>query len=134
MNIVEQFKKQFDLAVINGWDKIYVLIDLHGTIFDKDDQFFDGAKKCLYILSQLKGVSLILWTATSKCKIPKILDYFRSCNISFDYVNENPEIHYTDENHDFIAKIYCNVGIDDKFGFDPEEWKELHRYLLRFVL
>lgn len=132
MNIVDQFIKQFNLAIVNGWDKIYVLVDVHGTILDKNDNFFEGAIPCLQILSKLKSVVLILWTASSENQINNLFEAFKKYDINFRYVNENPEVNYKDQDHDFVSKIYCNVGIDDKFGFNPTEWQELYLYLQKF--
>ena len=56
-------------------------------------------------------------------------------DIHFDYVNENPEIHALSsdpKSSDFSDKFYFNVGIDDKFGFDPEnDWVDLYDFLTR---
>ena len=43
--------------------------------------------------------------------------------VKFDYVNSNPEVGATDI-LDPSEKLYFNVGIDDKFGFEPDtDWK-----------
>ena len=50
------------------------------------------------------------------------LSHFASDGIRFDFVNDNPEVGNTPLS-DFEAKLYYNVGIDDKFGFEPEvDW------------
>lgn len=49
--------------------------------------------------------------------------------IVFDYFNENPE---ADSNEYYCQsnKIYFNIGIDDRFGFEPEEdWKKIIDFL-----
>ena len=43
---------------------------------------------------------------------------FAGDGIHFDYINENPEVGNSSF-QDFSVKLYFNVGIDDKFGFDP---------------
>lgn len=60
-------------------------------------------------------------------------NFFQENGINFDYINENPEVNST-EYADFDTKLYFNVGLDDKFGFDVEEdWKEIHTYFtMRF--
>ena len=47
---------------------------------------------------------------------------FAEEGIHFDYANENPEVGNTSFQN-FEVKLYFNVGIDDKFGFEPEtDW------------
>ena len=46
--------------------------------------------------------------------------------IEFSYINENPEVAGKTEWGDFDTKMYANVLLDDKAGFDPEEdWHAL---------
>ena len=67
-------------------------------------------------------VCLILWSSTYREKLAMYLDHFAADGIRFDYVNANPEVTNTALS-DFEAKLYYNVGIDDKFGFEPEtDW------------
>ena len=53
-------------------------------------------------------------------------------DIHFDYANENPEVGNTSFQN-FEVKLYFNVGIDDKFGFEPEtDWVKVIEVLGRF--
>ena len=53
------------------------------------------------------------------CKYEKKL---LSDGIKIDYVNDNPEVKNTDIQC-FDKKLYFNVGIDDRFGFNPKiDW------------
>ncbi len=67
--------------------------------------------------------------------LQQALDFCELYGIKFDYVNENPEIHALSsdpKSSDFSDKFYFNVGIDDKFGFDPEsDWVDLYDFLTR---
>ena len=57
---------------------------------------------------------------------------FAEEGIHFDYANENPEVGNTSF-QDFEVKLYFNVGIDDKFGFEPEaDWIKVIEVLGRF--
>ena len=114
------------------WDKIYVLIDIHNTIFrpsyrnGETYQWFNGAKEALQFLSKNSKICLILWTSSHKSNIDEYIKVFEENGIHFDYVNENPEV-TNDDIGNFDKKLYFNIGIDDKFGFDAEngDWMSL---------
>lgn len=119
-----------------GWDKIYILVDLHGTVFratyNKDHEPFDwypGSMEVLHELTRLEWVSLILWTSTWENQIGKYLNEMKKHGILFDYIGTNPEVPDT-ELSCFKDKTYFNVGFDDKFGFDPDtDWIDILRWL-----
>ncbi len=57
-----------------------------------------------------------MWSACDLDKLARYLDRFEHDGIHFEYANHNPE----------VDKLYFNVGIDDKFGFDPDnDWAEV---------
>lgn len=136
MNIVKAFSKAFEQKDSRGWDKIYVLVDVHGTIMQGVHQknelhlWYTWALPVLKTLSDMDGVCLIMWTGSHESSIQATLSELAKRGIRFDYVNENPEA----EDNEFYCgagKIYFNVGIDDRFGFEPEsDWLELYKYLL----
>lgn len=132
--IVKQFIKSFDnISKKQDWDKIYVGIDLHETILkptwtsELSTEFYENSKEVLQIMSNRKDICLIMWT----CSLPELskqyFDFFQENGIIFDYINENPEVTSTIY-ADFETKLYFNVGLDDKFGFEEEDWKELLKY------
>jgi hypothetical protein len=133
--IVKTFEKAFETAKRKNWDKIYVAVDLHETCLkptwqkEISTEYYPYAKEVLLMLSERTDMCLILWS----CSLPDInkeyYDFFKKDGINFDYINENPECPSTDY-ADFDTKLYFSVGLDDKFGFDPEEdWEELYNYL-----
>ena len=76
-------------------------------------------------------IALILWTSTHREDIDKYLDVFAKNGIVFDFININ-----TAEKDNslscFREKTYFNVGLDDKFGFEPEtDWKLILEHLKR---
>lgn len=107
------------------WEKIYVLVDIHNTIFrpsyhNKEQyQWFIGAKEALQFLTKNEKTCLILWTSSHKSSVEEYIKVFEQNGIHFDYVNENPEVK-NDDLGNFDKKLYFNIGIDDKFGFDAE--------------
>ena len=137
MNIEKSFDRAFDKMHRHNWEKIYVLVDIHDTIFEacyrnkEEHKWYPYAKETLDIMSHSQQISLILWSSSYKNVIEKeYITVFKENGINFDYININKET----ENNDlscFDEKTYFNVGIDDKFGFEAEtDWKILHDYLV----
>jgi len=139
MNIEKSFDGAFKRMKDRNWEKIYVLVDIHDTIFeacyyDKEEyKWYPYAKECLDIMSHAQQISLILWTSTHKNVINEYLGYFKANGINFDYVNSNTETKNTTLSC-FDEKTYFNVGIDDEFGFEAEtDWKTLYDYLVESI-
>lgn len=139
MNIVKAFDNAFKRAEEKNWDYIYVLVDIHGTIFEPsyyNEEYYKYYPYARYVLQMLSGnpkIKLILWTSTYKVEIDKYIQRMKHDYIKFNYVNENPEVKDTDIQF-FGKKLYFNVGIDDKFGFEPEtDWKTIYEYLKYFI-
>lgn len=130
------FEEQFRKIKERGWEHIYVIVDMHDTVFKStygNDQKlipYDLAVDCLMKLSYRKDVKLIYWSSTNETEQKRHLEYLSGYNINFDYINENPEEASTSY-ADFDKKFYMNVILDDKAGFDPnEDWFELYLYLM----
>ena len=135
MNIVRSFETAFKRMKEKGWDKIYILVDIHDTVFEatysKDEYYrwFPYAKEALHLMSINPRISLILWSSSYTDAIEKYIDTFEKSKIHFDMVNVNKE---TEDNElsCFSQKTYFNVGIDDKFGFDARvDWEMIYHYL-----
>ena len=139
MNIVKTFDNAYERAKAKNWDYIYILVDMHGTIFtpsylkEENYKYYPYAKEVLQLLSLYTDTKLILWTSTRPIDTIEYQKVFMNDDIYFDYLNENPEVERqpTDpESLDLNQKFYFNIGIDDKFGFEPEtDWKLIYDYL-----
>ena len=136
MNIIKSFENAFKRAEEKNWDYIYILVDIHGTIFkpsyyNKEKyEFYPYAQLVLQLFSSIDNIKLILWSSSYEKDIEKYNKKLKENFINFNYINENPEVENTDIQY-FDKKLYFNVGLDDKFGFDPEtDWKELWIYLI----
>lgn len=139
MSILTSFHNAIERMEEKNWKYIYVLVDIHGTIFvpsynnEETYEFYPYAKEVLQILTNLSDVKLILWSCTKKEYFDKYLDVLAKNGIYPDYCNENPEVKVEPGDPvslSFDTKWYYNVGIDDKFGFDPEtDWEDLFYYL-----
>ncbi len=135
MDICQAFQVAFLRKQQKNWQKIYVLVDIHDTIFkacyqqEEQFRFFPHAKYVLQKLSQRDDVCLILWSSAYSQALNTYSDFFNKNGIQFNYLNKNPEVVNTSF-QDFTDKLYFNVGIDDKFGFQPQtDWKILKEYL-----
>jgi hypothetical protein len=132
--IVNQFIKQFALQKKKGHEKIFVGVDIHETCMkptwstELSSEFYDCALDALRLMSMHKDVCLILWS----CSLPELNKVYHKMflnhGVIFNYINENPECRST-EYADFETKLYFSVGLDDKFGFVPEEdWPAIKEY------
>lgn len=133
--IVKALIKAQETAKKKNWSKIYIGVDIHETILIPtwtkilSAEYYPHSKETMKLLSDRKDICLILWS----CSLPELnkeyFEFFKQDGINFDYINENPECPSTDYAN-FDLKLYFSVGLDDKFGFDPEEdWEPLFNYL-----
>jgi hypothetical protein len=139
MDIRKSFEHALNKMRERNWEKIYVLVDIHDTIFEgcyentEEYKWFPYAKETLEIMSNAQNICLILWTSTYNENIIKYLDFFKKNHINFNFVNKNVETENTSIGC-FDEKTYFNVGIDDKFGFDGEtDWKIIYDYLVEAI-
>ncbi len=135
-------RKAFDAAFIRmrekDWDKIYVAVDIHDTILracyedEETYDYFPLAKESLQMMSHRKDICLILWSSCHRDRLEEYARHFLDDGIRFDYVNENPEVENT-RLQNFEEKLYMNVGLDDKFGFDAEtDWETVCLVLVEY--
>ena len=139
MNIIKVFEAAEKRMHEKNWDCIYVMVDLHGTIFkpsyDNEEkyEFYPDAERTLRLMTHDSRIKLILWTSTDYKFLRNYLDVFEEHGIKFDAINGNPFEETTEaevKSMSFKDKPYFNVGIDDKFGFEPEtDWKEVYEWL-----
>ena len=139
MNIEKSFDAAFKRMKDRNWEKIYVLVDIHDTVFEacyhekEEYKWYPFAKEALEIMSHAQQISLILWTSTYENVINDYVEYFKTNGIRFDYINRNTETENTSLSC-FDEKTYFNVGIDDKFGFEAEtDWEIVYNYLVEGI-
>lgn len=118
-----------------NWDYVYIMVDLHGVIlkpnYHSETNFefvSEYAEQCLSYLSNQEDVKLILWTSSFESEIKNVLVWLKKYGISFAFVNENP-LEKNTEYADFSKKLYFSIGLDDKFGFEPNDWREINRWI-----
>lgn len=139
MNIEKSFDAAFKRMKDRNWEKIYVLVDIHDTVFEacyhekEEHKWYPFAKEALEIMSHVQQISLILWTSTYENAINDYVKYFKANGIKFDFINRNIETENTSLSC-FDDKTYFNVGIDDKFGFEAEtDWEIIYNYLVEGI-
>lgn len=135
MSIEYAIRNEIEKLHERNWDKIYILVDIHGTIFEPSYSLNDPlisyphAFDCLSLMSKIKEFCLILWSSTSKDNAENYIKFFTSRGVNFEYFNENPEVQNNGISN-FDKKFYFNVGIDDKFGFEAnQDWWHLMNHL-----
>lgn len=135
MNIRRPFELALKKKKIDNWDKIYVLVDIHDTIFKASYynkemfEWFSYAKEALQVMSNRDDICLIIWTSSYTEKIQMYIRQLADNGIHIDMINDNAEVNNTTLSS-FDKKPYFNVGIDDKFGFEPEtDWEILYNFL-----
>jgi len=120
-SIIDAFKEKIQ----RKWNVLYFAIDLHGTIIQKykgnEIVPYKYVTDVLIQLSNSPEITLILFTSTYPENLKTFYDWCKEWDINFKYLNENPDCP-NNSTGDFTKKFYYNVLIDDRAGFDPEEW------------
>ena len=117
-----------------NWDTLYVVVDIHGTVMKPNweglsTEFYPHALDVLRHLSKDPLYKMIMWTCSKEEDRAHYKELFAEEGVHFDYINENPEVIGKLNWGDYDTKMYANIGMDDKFSFDPEkDWIEFKRY------
>lgn len=136
MNIIGAFDVAFDRAKKQGWDYIVVLVDIHDTIFKaswnnpETYEYLGKAKETLQLMASMPNIKLILWSSSYDYKLLMYMRRMGEDNIFWDAVNSNLVETQNTKLACFDKKLYFSVGIDNAFGFEPEnDWELIHNYL-----
>ncbi len=133
---VKLFERTLKLAEQRNWEKYYVFVDIHDTIlksnYTRDDisrEFYPLAKEALQTMSSKQEICLIMYTCSFEKEIQLYKEFFKEHGITFDYINENPEV-IENAYGNYRSKPYSNLLLDDKAAFQPEkDWKPILTYL-----
>jgi hypothetical protein len=127
-------RKTFSDYKSKGWDRIFVLVDVHGTIIPIGQHagfsFINPiAKEVLQWMTKREEIRLILWTSSYPSETERLTKWLLEQGIKIDYINTNPEAKNTDRAC-FQDKPYYNIVFDDRAGFDPDtDWFQIRREL-----
>ena len=120
-----------------GYDYTYWAIDIHDTLVPStytypnvyDLMKYDYMVLAMQTLSRMPDMKIILWSCTTKEKIQELSDLLEKHDINIDYFNENPECESNDISY-FQKKFYFDIGLDDKFSFNPyTDWKIIYTHV-----
>jgi len=117
-----------------GWNRLYILIDVHGVLMEPDytkpsTRIYPECIEPLRRMSDDSRFKLIMWICSRKGDIERYIKMFEALDIKFDWINETPEVQHTDALGDYSAKLYANVILDDKAGFSRVNWKCVSHFL-----
>lgn len=133
--------KQFRKAKKRGWDKIYVFMDFHEVVLVPDYQsdaprvkYYPHALELLRHLSDRPDVCLITWTCSHPHQIEGYLSEMANDGVTFDYINENPEVSTNSRYGYYESKPYYNILLDDKAGVTSDELIDILRIFQQFDL
>ena len=138
-SVMRAFKRAFGKAITKGWDKVYVLVDLHDTVleanFDSErsmeslpKEWLPGAEEGIKRMAERPDFNLILWSCSYPHEIAEYVKHFYGQGIIFDQVGFNAEVMNT--RHGFFqTKSYANIILDDKAGFHYDDWEHINEFL-----
>lgn len=132
--VAKALRKAFEQMESKKWDKIYILVDLHGTVIkcheDDEPSFYDKAIPVLKEMSSRPDICLIAWTGAHDVILLRTLDrLWNRWGINVNYVNKNPEVQSSEHYNAESGKLYFNVCIDDRCGFSQRDWSKLMKVL-----
>lgn len=139
--LIKWIQKMFKHSFEKEWYETYWAIDIHGVIFrpnyrknDLHADFYPYAKEVLQLISSKRpDIILIMFTSSYPTEIEYYKNVFKENGINFKYINENPEIDSSKGNFGcYDKKFYFNVLIDDKCGFEPEEWEDIYNLFIEY--
>lgn len=130
----DAIKRAYEILDQRNWDTIYVSLDLHGTVMesnytDSHGKLLESAIEPLRIISNLPEICIILYSCCYEEDYAEYMKLFMKHGIKVEYFNENPRIKNT-KTGCFDKKFYYSVLIDDKAGFDPEDWRLVKDWFL----
>jgi len=117
-----------------NWDCIYILVDVHGVLMEPDytkpsEKIYTDCIEPLQKMTDDSRFKLIMWTCSRELDIEKYRATFEQLGVVFDYVNRNPEVEHIEALGDYTKKLYANVILDDKAGFEPTHWIDIGEWM-----
>ena len=134
-SVVKAFENANKFKHERDWDTLYVLLDIHGTMMPPNydgiaDVFYPGAIEAMQELCKDSTYKVILWTCSKEEDRNHYKQLLEDRGIDIYAVNCNPDTEGKLDWGDYSQKMYCNVMIDDKAGFEPEtDWPEVMKFL-----
>ena len=112
--------KQAYSGLLKGLMQIYTMTYSNIENFE----YIGKAKEALQLMSSRPDIRIILWSSTYN-KNKYILQLYKD-NINIDAFNRNIQDIQNTDIACFNEKPFFSIGIDNAFGFDPEnDWEEV---------
>lgn len=131
MAVIKAFKNANTIKHQRDWDTLYILLDIHGTVMVPNwdgysTEFYPKAIEALQEISKDKTYKIILWTCSKELDRLHYKGLLEERGIPIYSINENPDTEGKLNWGDYSQKLYCNVILDDKAGFDPHtDWQRI---------
>lgn len=134
-DIIKAIDREYQNMDDRGWDRIFLMFDLHGTIIkpnrtvgNTDIVYYPFAKETLQLISDRIDLDLNIYTCSHVDEVIAYQKQFKEDSIFFKYVNENPDVQ-TSGYGNYDKKPYMNVLFEDKAGFFGEtDWEPVYDY------
>lgn len=124
--ISRAIEKAFKVKKDRGWDKLYVAVDVHDTLFEgkynknnEGKELYPGALEVMQWFSARPDIYLFLYSSSHADPLFEVDDWLFQQGILIDGINTNDC--KSNELCDFSKKPYFNILLDDKSGFLGEE-------------
>jgi len=124
MDLINAISNAYCKAHDRKWNKIYILLDIHGTIAESN---YDNKKIVFYRhaitalrICKFKEIRIIIWSSCYPKDIKKYVRMLKRQGVRVDAVNRSME--KNNRTGDFRKKPYFSIIIDDKAGFDHNDW------------
>lgn len=86
--LVKQLHNSFDYMVKRNWEKIYIAVDIHGTVMEPtysdllSHKFYEDSIETLKLFSERNDCSMILWTSSNKSNAQAYFDLLKNKQVS----------------------------------------------------
>lgn len=126
--------KAFEDKQKRGWDTLYVLIDLHGTLIKPCHdriEFYPNAIEVMKWFNSRSDFKTILWTSSYPSEIENFCKECDKEGIVINFINGNS----AEKNSPkalFDSKFYFNILLENKAGFvGATDWALIKEELIR---
>lgn len=133
MSISRAIKRAYSIMRERNWDTVYWAVDLHDTVLRANyetggyEWISADAHNALRAITSLPETKLIIWSSVHDADKQGVLDFFKHQGIEVFGFNENPDVPNTVTGN-FDQKFYFSVLVDDKAGFNYEEWPFVQQF------
>ncbi|MEG0870023.1 MAG: hypothetical protein RSD49_01610 [Hafnia sp.] len=123
-------ERAYRIAQERNYNIVYWALDLHGTCIHSNYQqntynwINEDCLPALRSIAAHEETRIILWSSLHPDEIPNVVKFFEENGIKVFAVNENHSEGNTTTGN-FDKKFYMSVIVDDKAGFDPEDWQSV---------